>query len=426
MASEKRCNIRSMIFRKPGWWRLSLTSQILAALAAGALVGSRWPALGQSLQILATIFIRLVLVIIAPLIFSTLVTGIAGQGDLRRLRGLALRSFGLFVGVTTVALALAFGLANLLQPGKSIIPGANLAIDLGAPQSESFWVRLFPRSIADAMARGDVLQIVVFSILLAVAVSLVGDAGRPVLDLCRSLARVMYKFTDMVMATAPVGVFGAAAALVSQQGLGVGAGFLRLIVAVYLGLALLLLVLYPLLAIIFGIPLKRLYQAVKEPFAVAFATASASGALPKSMESMEAMGLPRSVVAFTLGTGLNFNPSGSTVFIGVASVFILQAYQMPLAWHDQMLLFGTLFVASKGIGGVPRSSLVVIAAALPAVGVPPQVVGAGIGLLLGIDPLLDMPRTAVNTAGNCLAAALVARWQGNLPESSGDPKARTP
>jgi len=229
----------------------------------------------------------------------------------------------------------------------------------------------------------------------------------------------MYKFTDMVIATAPVGVFGAAAALVSQQGLGVGSGFLRLIVAVYLGLALLLLVLYPLLAFIFGIPLKRLYQAVKEPFAVAFATASASGALPKSMESMEAMGLPRSVVAFTLGTGLNFNPSGSTVFIGVASLFILQAYRMPLAWHDQMLLFATLFVASKGIGGVPRSSLVVIAAALPAVGVPPQIVGAGIGLLLGIDPLLDMPRTAVNTAGNCLAAALVARWQGIPPKSIG-------
>jgi proton glutamate symport protein len=299
-----------MIFGKPGWWRLSLTSQILAALAAGALVGWRWPALGQSLQILATIFIRLVLVIIAPLVFSTLVTGIAGQGDLRRLGGLALRSFGFFFGITTLALALAFGLANLFQPGKSFLPGASVAIDLGAPQSESFWVRLFPRSIADAMARGDILQIVVFSILLAVAVSLAGDAGRPVLDLCRSLARVMYKFTDMVMAAAPAGVFGAAAALVSQQGLGVGAGFLRLIVAVYLGLALLLLVLYPLLAIIFRVPLKRLYQTVKEPFAVAFATASASGALPKSMESMEAMGVPRSVVAFTLGTGLNFNPSG--------------------------------------------------------------------------------------------------------------------
>jgi proton glutamate symport protein len=416
-SSQWRCRIQAMVFQKTGSWRLSLTAQILAALAAGTLVGWRWPALGQSLQVLATIFIRLVLVIIAPLIFATLVTGIAGQGDLRKLAGLALRSFGLFVGITTVALGLAFALANLLQPGKSMTPGAIVAIDLGAPPPESFWIRLFPQSIADAMARGDVLQIVVFSILLAVAVSLAGDAGRPVLDLCRSLTRVMYKFTDMVMAAAPVGVFGAAAALVGRQGLGIGAGFLRLIVAVYLGLALLLLFLYPLLAVVFGIPLRRLYRAVKEPSAVAFATASASAALPKSMESMEAIGLPRSVVAFTLGTGLNFNPSGSTVFIGVASVFILQAFQLPLAWHDQLLLFGTLFVASKGIGGVPRSSLVVIAAALPAVGVPPEAVGAGIGLLLGIDPLLDMPRTAVNTAGNCLATALVARWQGYLPES---------
>jgi len=405
-----------MIFPKPGWWRLGLTSQILAALAIGALVGWRWPALGQSLQILATVFIRLVLVVIAPLILATLVTGIAGQGDLRRLGGLALRSFGLFAGITTTALALAFGLANLFQPGRGIAPVAGAAIDLGAAPSESFWIRLFPRSIADAMARGDVLQIVVFSILLAVAVSLAGESGRPVLDLCRSLARVMYRFTDLVMAAAPVGVFGAAASLTGRQGFAAAAGFLRLIAAVYLGLALLLLVLYPLLALLFRIPLKRLCRAVKEPFAVAFATASASGALPKSMECMEAMGLPRSVVGFTLGAGLNFNPSGSTVFIGVASLFILQAHRLPLAWPDQVLLFGTLWVASKGIGGVPRSSLVVIAAALPAVGVSPDVVGAGIGLLLGIDPLMDMPRTAVNTAGNCLAAALVARWQGWLPE----------
>ena len=395
------------------WLRPSLTAQILAALALGAAFGWSWPDAGASVQVLATVFIRLVLVVIGPLIFSTLVVGIAGQGDLRRLGILVVRAFSLFVGVSLVALLVAFGLANLFRPGIGFGASTAALANLGAGPSESFWIRLFPTSIADAMARGDVLQIVVFSVIFAVAISLAGEAGRPLLDVCRSLARVMYRFTDLVMLAAPVGVFGAAASLVSRQGLRVGANFVRLIAAVYIGLAILVFLVYPLLALLFGIPLRKLCRAVKEPAAVAFATASASGALPKSMENMEAAGLPRSVVAFTLGTGLSFNPSGSTVFIGVASVFILQAFGFPLTFGDQLVLFVTLFVASKGIGGVPRSSLVVIAAGLPAVGVPPEVVGAGVGLLLGIDPILDMPRTAVNTVGNCLVTALVAGWQGS-------------
>ena len=395
------------------WLRPGLTAQILAALALGAAFGWGWPGAGASMQILATVFIRLVLVVIGPLIFATLVVGIAGQGDLRRLGILAVRALGLFAGMSLLALLVAFGLANLFRPGFGFGPSTAAVADLGAGPSESFWIRLFPANIADSMARGDVLQIVVFSVIFAVAVSLAGEAGRPLLDVCRSLARVMYRFTDLVMLAAPVGVFGAAASLVSSQGLRVGASFVRLIAAVYVGLAILVFVVYPLLALVFRIPLRAFCRAVKEPAAVAFATASASGALPKSMENMEAAGLPRPVVAFTLGTGLNFNPSGSTVFIGVASLFILQAFGMPLTFGDQLVLFATLFVASKGIGGVPRSSLVVIAAGLPAVGVPPEVVGAGVGLLLGIDPVLDMPRTAVNTVGNCLVTALVAGWQGS-------------
>jgi proton glutamate symport protein len=403
--------------KRLGWIRPSLTVQIMAALVLGALVGWRWPALGQSLQILATIFIRLVLVIIAPLIFSTLVVGIAGQGELRKLGGLVVRTLVFFILVTTLALTIGFVLANLFQPGRGVASAATkIAADIGAAPTESFWIRLFPRSIADAMVRGDVLQIVVFSVVFAVAISLAGTAGVPVLEWCRSLAQVMYRFTDIVMMVSPVGVFGAAAALVSQQGFHVGASFARLIAAVYLGLALLLLVIYPLLAVLFRIPLGKLYQAAREPFAIAFATASGSASLPKAMENMEAMGVPRSVVSLAIGTGLNLNASGSTVFLGVAALFILQAFRIPYTFTDQMVLFGTLFVASKGIAGVPRSSLVVIAAALPAIGLSPEAVGAGVGLLLGIDPLTDMPRTAVNAAGHCLAAALIARWQGTLPD----------
>ena len=396
--------------------RPSLTKQILAALILGALVGWRWAAAGSALQILATIFVRLVLVVIAPLVFSTLVVGIAGQGSLRKLGSLALQTLCLFAAITTLALMIGFAVGNLLHPGLGVDAAVGTAaVTIGVPPAESFWVRLFPQSIFDAMARGDVLQIVVFSVLFAVAVSSAGTSAAPVLEWCRSLTHVMYRFTDMVMLAAPIGVFGAAAALAGKQGLRVGISFLRLIGGVYLGLALLLLVLFPLLAVLFGISVRSLYRAAKEPFAIAFATASGSAALPKAMECMEAMGVPRPVASFTLGTGLNFNASGSTLFIGVASLFVLQAFRIQCTFSSQLLLFGTLFLISKGIAAVPRASLVVIAAALPAVGVPSEVVGAGIGLILGIDPLMDMPRTAVNTAGHCLASALIGRWQGARP-----------
>jgi proton glutamate symport protein len=405
--------------------RPGLTTQILAALVAGCLVGWRWPEFGERLQILATIFVRLVLVVIGPLILATLVVGIAGQGSLRRLGRLAAQAFGLFVANTCAALAIASALANVLQPGRGIATAAALAADVGQAPSESFWIRLFPRSIADALARGDVLQIVVFGVLFGIAVSMAGNAGLPLLELFRSLAQAMYKLTNLVMMAAPLGAFGAAAALIGQQGFQAAYGFLRLIIAVYLGLAFLLLVCYPTVAWLFRVPLRELCRAAKEPVAVAFATASASGAMPKAMENMEAMGVPGSIVSFTMGTGLNFNPSGSTVYVGVATLFVLQAYRMPMGMLDQLTVLGVLFVATKGIGGVPRSSLVVIAAALPALGLSQESTGAAVGLLLGIDPLLDMPRTAVNTAGNCLASALVARWQGvPLPAPHANPAVR--
>ncbi|MBM3792242.1 MAG: dicarboxylate/amino acid:cation symporter, partial [Acidobacteria bacterium] len=390
---------------------------ILFALVLGALVGWRWPALGESLQILATIFIRLVLVIIAPLIFSTLVVGIAGQGELRKLRGLALRGVSAFMILTAVALAVGFGLAMLLDPGSGVSPAGEASFTPAAPPAESFWVRLFPSSIIEAMARGDVIQIVIFSVLLAIAISLAGEKGRPLLDFCGSLAQAMYRFTDMVMRTAPVGVFGAAAALVSRHGVQVGTSLFRLILAVYLGLGLLLFVLFPLIVWAFRLPARKFLQAVKEPFAIAFATASASAALPKAMENMEAMGVPRSIVAFIMPTGLSFNPLGSTVFIGVAAPFILQAFQISMTFEEQATLLGTLFVASKGIAGVPRSALVVTAAGLSSIGLPADVIAAGMGLLIGIDPILDMPRTATNTTGNCLVSAVVARLQGEMGPS---------
>lgn len=398
--------------RRPG-----LTFYILLALVLGALVGWLWPAFGRQLQVLATIFIRLVMMIIAPLIFSTLVVGIAGSGELKKLGAMAVKTVAYFLILTAVALALSFAIGNWLQPGQGIAPPTEAGAAPSALPEESFWVRLFPKSVVDAMARGDVIQIVLFSVVFAVAVSASGVRGRSVLEFCRSLADVMFKFTDIVMWAAPVGVFGGAAAMVGTHGLKVGEAFLRLTMGVYLGLALMLFVLYALLCLVFRIPIREFYRAIWEPFTIAFATTSSAAALPRAMEVMENFGVHRRVVAFVLPTGTAFNLAGSAFFIGVAGLFVVQAFGIPLAAGDQLVLFGTLFVASKGVTNVPRSSLVALAAALSSFGVAPEVVAASFGLLLGIDPILDMPRTGVNTAGNCLAAALVARWQGSFRQT---------
>lgn len=404
--------------KTPAGLRLpGLTTQILAAFVLGGLVGWLWPGFGQSLQLLATIFVRLVMVIIAPLIFSTLVVGIAGSGELRKLGGMAARAVGLFLVYTAFALALGFLLANFFQPGQGIPLGGGEVVALAAPPAESFWVRLFPRNALDAMARNDVLQMVVFSLLFGLALASAGEKGKPMLNLCRSLADVMFKFTGLVMLTAPLGVFGAAAAIVGKHGLAVGESFALYVLSVYVGLGLLLLVLFPALCWAFRIPLRRFYHAVKEPFAIAFATASSAAALPKAMENMESFGVPRRIAAFVLPTGMPLNLGGSTLFAGVAALFLLQVFQIPFTAAQQWQLFLTLYVAAKGIAAVPRASLVVIAASLASMGVPAEVTGAGIGLLIGIDAILDMPRTGVNTVGNCLAAALVARWEGAFQTS---------
>ncbi|MFB3153196.1 MAG: dicarboxylate/amino acid:cation symporter [Candidatus Acidiferrales bacterium] len=395
--------------RRPG-----LTFYILLALVLGALVGWLWPEVGRQLQVLATIFIRLVMMIIAPLIFSTLVAGIAGSGKLRELGGMVGKAIAFYLLLTVLTMALGFGIGNWLQPGQGIVPTAG-DISIAAPE-ESFWVRLFPKSIVDAMARGDVLQIVVFSLVFALAVGAAGGRGKPVLDFCRSLADVMFKFTDYVMLAAPVGVFGAMAALVAAQGLTVGASFLRLTVATYLGFALIFFGLYPALLVFFRIPVREFWRAVREPLSIAFATTSSAAALPRAMENLERFGVARRVVAFVLPTG-TLNLAGSGVFLGIAGLFVLQAFQIPLTLMQQLSLFGTLYVASKGIANIPRGSLVALAAGLGGFGVPPEVVGAAFGFLLAIDPILDMPRTVVNSTGIYVAASLVSRWQGNFRQT---------
>jgi len=401
----------------------SLTTQIVIALLVGFLIGWQSPALGRTLQLLADIFLRLVLVIIAPLVFSTLVVGIAGSGAAtagHKLGAMALRAFVFFLVLSLLAIVLGFVLGNVLQPGAGLRPPYVPEAEAPAAPAtkESFWVRIFPTSVIDAMARGDILQIVIFSLLFAGAIAAIGERGRPVISVCSSLADVMYKFTDYVMAIAPLGVLGAVAAIVGRHGIGVVKDFVKLTLGIYGGLGALVLVVFGLVAVGFRLPLGSFARAVKEPFAIAFATTSSAAALPKAMEAMEGYGVPRRIVAFVLPTGYSFNLTGSALFLGVTALFVAQAYRVPLSLAQQGSLLVTLFVVGKGVPLVPRGSLIVLVAGLNSFGFPAEVVAQAFGVLLAVDQILDMPRTGVNVIGNCLATAVVARWEGAFGEQA--------
>lgn len=396
-----------------------LGTQMLVAFVVAIPLGWAFPELGASLEILSRIFIRMVLMLIAPLVFSVVVVGIADLKDAGGLATMGLKAFVYFFGVTGLALVAGFVIGEALGVGVGVSPpaagaGGESAFSWDTAGEPSFWVRIFPSSIIDAMARGDVLQIVVFAILFAVALAGVGEAGEPVLDFLRSLAEVMYRLTGYVMAVAPLGVLGATAAVVAQQGGAAMAIFAKLALAVGIGLAGLLGLLFPALALLFRIPYFRLVVAVKEAAILAFATASSAAALPEAMAELEEWGVPRSTVGFVFPTGLTFNLAGSTVYLGIAAVFVLQMAETPLGAAAFGQLFVILFIASKGVPQVPRGSFVVLAAALATFGAPDAAIAAGIGILLGLDALLDMARTGTNVIGNCLATAVIARWEGHL------------
>ncbi len=397
-----------MRVRLPG-----LSTQVVVALVLGVLVGWLFPGFGKRLDIVSQSFVRLVLVIIAPLIFSTLVVGISDSGRASEVGHLALRTVILFLVLGVCGLGLGFVAAGLLHPGSGIsVAGSaeeaqKILQQVGA--REPFVLRLVPASIVEAMSRGDILQIVVFSLLFALALRAGGERGQPVLDFCRSLTAVMFRFTDYVMALAPVGVFGAAAAVVARQGLSLLANFAWLIVAVYSSLAVLLLLIFPAVALLWRIPMRRLMGSAKEAVLITFATASSAAGLPKALEGLEDFGLPKGVAGFVLSTGISMNQCGTSAFVGAAALFVVQAYQIPLAGREMAVLFGTLFIVSRAIPAVPRGSLLIVAAGLGSFGFPPEIIAGGIGLLLGIDPILDMARSATNMAGHCLTAAVVAR-----------------
>jgi proton glutamate symport protein len=389
--------------------RLSLTFWIFAGMAAGVAIGVLAPNFATHLAPVSQIFLRLIRSIIAPLIFATLVHGIAGSGDLKQMGRIGLKAILYFEIVTTLALFLGLGAVNLVRPGEGVTISRTVA-DAALPAAQAGFKieNIFPTSLFDALARNDALQIVVFAFLFGMACSAIGAKADPVVRFLGSLAEVMFRFTRYVMYVAPFGVGAAIAVTIGSKGVKVLFGLGQLIATMYVSAVLcILLVLVPGL-ILFRIPVGKFYRAVREPFLIGFSTASSEAALPLALENMEQFGVPKAIVGFVIPTGYSFNLVGSALYLSLASVFVAQAAGMHLTLGEQLAMMLTLMLTSKGVAGVPRAALVILAGTLATFHLPME----GIAVLLGVDAILDMARTSINVLGNCLASAVVARWEG--------------
>ncbi len=394
--------------------RPTLTQLIFIGMAIGLFVGWMWPDVAVTLRPLSTVFIRLIKSIIAPLIFSTLVVGIAGHGNLKQVGRMGAKALIYFEIVTTLALVIGLVAVNLTQPGVGVhLHPDEHAKDFAGKQQTFGEVitHVFPQSFFQAAAEGEVLQVVVFSILFGMGLAMLSEEKRrPMLSFCESLAEVMFKFTGFVMKYAPIGVGAAIAVTVGNKGLSVLWNLGLLILTLYGALIVFLIVVLVPVAIIAKIPVLKFFKAVKEPALIAFSTTSSEAALPKALEVMEKFGVPRRIVSFVLPTGYSFNLDGSTLYLAIASVFVAQAANVDMPWTTQVLMMLTLMLTSKGVAGVPRAALVILAGTLASFGLPLE----GVAVILGVDEILDMGRTTVNVVGNCLATAVVARWEGEL------------
>jgi proton glutamate symport protein len=392
----------------------TLTTQIVAGLVLGIVLGVVWPDGGKAVKPIADAFLRLIKMIIAPLIVSTLVVGIAGAGDLKSMGRIGLKAIIYFEIATTIALVIGLVLVNVFTPGAGLavpLAGDTSTVEAFARNQQTAWdmfLHLFPTSVVDAMARGDILQVVVFSMFFGAALSAMGAHGKPVVAVLDSLAHVMFKVTSYVMAFAPLGVFAAMAATVGGRGLGILLTLGKLIVLMYAGLGLFVLIVVVGVSYLIGVPFLKFARAIREPFLIAFTTASSEAALPKALEVMERFGVPNRIVAFVVPLGYSFNLDGTTLYLSLASVFVAQLAGVHMTVSQQIVMMVTLMLASKGVAGVPRGALVVLAATLTQFSLPLE----GAAILLGIDQIMDMGRTGVNVMGNCIAAAVVARWEG--------------
>ena len=396
------------------WQRKSLTTWILVSMAVGAELGHDLPGVAVNMRVLSLVFLRLIKTIIAPLLFATLVVGIAGHADLKQVGRMGIKALVYFEVVTTVALFIGLAAINLSRAGVGIsLPPAPRSEQLTAVKQTptDIILHVFPENLAKAVVEGEVLQIVVFSILFGIALAVLKDEKRrPMLAFCESLSETMFKFTNLVMLFAPVGVGAAIAYTVGHMGLGILVNLFQLLATLYAALIVFLMgVLLP-VALIARVPLRRFVRAIAEPVSIAFATTSSEAALPRAMEAMEAIGVPRQIVAFVMPTGYSFNLDGTTLYLSLASIFVAQAAGIHLSFGQQMLMVFTLMLTSKGVAGVPRASLVILLGTAASFNLPVE----PIFIILGIDELMDMARTSVNVIGNCLATVVIARWEGEF------------
>lgn len=399
---------------------LTLTQQIFLGLLLGIIVGALVDAFHPEWAIyfrpFSQLFLRLIKMVIAPLIFATLVAGIAGAGHFKVVGRMGLRAMIYFESVTTLALVIGLVAVNVTRPGVGVnLPmGQQSEITAKAQTWDQILLHTVPDSVIDAMAKGDVLQIVVFSLFFGIALGMLGEKGRPVLAWCEALAETMFKFTNIVMHYAPFGVGAAIAYTVGHGGLGVLYNLAWLVATLYAALAVLILGVFLPVALIFGVPLRKFIKAVKEPAVIAFSTTSSEAALPRAMEVLERLGVPRRIVSFVLPLGYSFNLDGTTLYLSLASVFVAQAAGVELTIGQQITMMLTLMLTSKGVAGVPRASLVILAGTLAMYGLPLE----GVTLILGVDELMDMARTMTNVIGNCLATVVIAKWEGEFVEAS--------
>jgi proton glutamate symport protein len=410
--------------RRP-WHRPSLTLQIFIGLLVGGSIGWLRPDWGIKVYFLRDIFLNLIKSIIAPLVFSTIVVGIAGAGSLRKVGRMGLKAIVYFEIATTAALFIGLAVVNFTKPGAGValLAGPNEVVSAIAQTHPKTLletiVHAFPASVIDAMARGDVLQIVAFSVLFAMAVSAVGEKGEPIIRAMESLSQVMFKFTNYVMMFAPIGVGAAMAHTIATQGLGVLLHLGNLILSLYLALLIFIVLVFGGVIFLLRIPLRQFVRAVREPATLAFATTSSESALPKAMESMERFGVPRHIVGLVMPTGYSFNLDGSTLYLAMASVFVAQAAETTTGHHvgiaQQITIMLALMITSKGVAAVPRASLVILLATLNSF-LPANLGPIGVAVIFGVDELMDMGRTCVNLIGNCLATVVVARWEGEFDE----------
>jgi proton glutamate symport protein len=410
--------------RRP-WYRPSLTIQIFIGLMWAAFLGWLRPDWGNAVYFLRDIFLSLIKSIIAPLVFSTIVVGIAGAGSLKKVGRMGLKAIIYFEIATTAALAIGLAVVNLTKPGVGVAlaAGPNDVVNTVAQTHPKTLLEIithiFPASVIDAMARGDVLQIVAFSVLFAMAVSAVGEKGKPIVAVAESLMQVMFKFTNYVMMFAPIGVGAAMAHTIATQGLGVLINLGNLILSLYAALVILIVLVFGGIILLLRIPLRQFVRAVREPATLAFATTSSESALPKAMESMERFGVPPHIVGLVMPTGYSFNLTGSTLYLAMASVFVAQAAETTTGHHvglgQQLTTMLALMITSKGVAGVPRSSLVILLATLNSF-LPAGLGPIGVAVIFGVDELMDMGRTAVNVIGNCLGTVVVARWEGEFDD----------